>query len=86
MFLSETCNKDSPCMNGGNCTITDEGSYCVCELGTEGDMCEKVPECENKECGKEATCVYDVKLKRIVCRCNEPGQSFVPGANVCKRK
>lgn len=86
MYFSETCSKSVVCENGGHCTNGDEGSYCVCNIGTEGDLCNVVTECESDYCGDDATCVYNVTLKKAVCRCSSDEQSYDPENKKCKRK
>ena len=39
-YLRNTICQSSPCLNNGQCIITDEEFFCICSKGFSGDRCE----------------------------------------------
>ena len=62
MICHITPCSDSPCLNGGECsisTITDMAkSQCNCKNGFHGEICQYTP-CTALQCGKYGNCLLD---------------------------
>ncbi|KAI0211988.1 hypothetical protein LSAT2_003133 [Lamellibrachia satsuma] len=65
IFSVVPCSSSSRCQNGGTC---NEGKYCTCQDGYEGDWCEHdVDECASNPCENGGTC--EDKHKGFNCTC-----------------
>lgn len=68
---SVTCEKLSPCKNGGNCSDNATGFICSCPDGYNGTKCENdIRECKDQPCMNNGTCVD---------RHSSPSSLFSPG-------
>lgn len=73
-------------MNGANCEMKGHYGFCQCLAGTEGGFCEKITECETKDCGPEAECEYDIEKGGAICMCRDRILSFDSEDSKCKSK
>lgn len=59
---------------------------CHCLKGTDGPKCENVKECKTKDCGSQATCMYDILEESTFCKCNDGEMTFDDKDKKCKRR
>lgn len=87
-LIPDVCHDDSDCHNGGKCEISENGSLknCHCLQGTDGPFCKKVTDCNMMDCGKDATCTYDIDTTATYCKCNISEQKFDEEDKKCKRR
>lgn len=87
-FLSEKCTVDIDCRNGGNCKASGNFKFCDCLLGTTGDICETVDECERDPamCNGESKCTYDIAREKAFCQCLDDAKKYDPLDQSCKGK
>nr|NP_001071677.1 delta protein [Ciona intestinalis]BAE06370.1 delta protein [Ciona intestinalis] len=64
------CTNHHPCLNGGLCTNSGEGSYtCTCQVGYIGRMCQyRISMCSSNPCNNGGECVDTNEGYKCLCR------------------
>jgi hypothetical protein len=59
----------NPCLNGGNCVVSNNQATCSCRQGYSGNLCQITDRCLTNPCLNGGTCVPANNANGYICQC-----------------